>query len=99
MSYRVYFTQLANADIDAIIDYIAQNSPQNALDFVTQLQERIENTLMTAPYGGSKCGDAHFFAFDNYVVVYDINESDKSVYVHLISEGHRQWRTIFSNRF
>jgi len=42
VSYRVYFTQLADADIDAIIGCIAQDSPENALNLVTQLQERIK---------------------------------------------------------
>ena len=42
MSYRLYFTQLADADIDAIIGCIAQDSPENALNLVTQLQERIK---------------------------------------------------------
>ena len=99
MSYEVFFTELADADIDGIIDYIAKDNPHNALQFVSRLQERIQNTLGTAPLTGSSYGGARFFAFDNYVVVYDIDEKNKSVYVHLVSEGHRQWRAILTDRF
>ena len=42
MSYEVFFTELADADIDGIIDYIAKDNPHNALQFVSRLQERIK---------------------------------------------------------
>jgi len=99
VSYKVYFTELADADIDGIINYIAKDNPDNALQFVSRLQERIEDTLATVPLAGSRYGSARFFAFDNYVVVYDVDEAGKSVYVHMVSEGHRQWRTILDGRF
>ncbi len=81
MRYKVYFTEAADLDFDEIIDYIAKDSPQNALQFITNLQERIENTLSVTPYSGRSYGDA-----------------TQSVYVHLVSEGHRQWHSVLDNR-
>jgi plasmid stabilization system protein ParE len=98
MAYQVYFTKQADSDIDSILDYIAQDSPENAIRFIDTLQQRIEATLSIAPHGGSSCGDANYISFENYVVVYDIDEMNKAVYVLMVSEGHRQWQLIFSER-
>ena len=98
MEYQVYFTTLANADIDEIIDHIAQDSPENALNFVDTLQERIQTTLGTFPNGGSAYKDFHYISFDNYIVVYHLSETDMKVFVHLVSEGHRQWRSVLDKR-
>ena len=38
--YTVVFTPEANEDFDNIIDYIAKDSPERALSFVRELQER-----------------------------------------------------------
>ena len=51
------------------------------------------------PLSGSIIGSARYFAFDNYVAVYDVDEASKRVLVHLVSEGHRQWQSILSERF
>ncbi len=99
MKYEVYFTRMANSDVDEILEFIAKDNPQNALQFIDQLEERISNTLSTSPHAGSKCGDSRYFAFDNYVVVYDIDEAKMSVYVLMVSEGHRQWQSIFADRY
>jgi len=98
MTYQVYFTKQADSDIDDIVDYIAQDSPENAVQFIDKLQKRVESMLSIAPYGGLSCGDAHYFSFENYVVVYDIDDINQSVYVLMVSEGHRQWRIIFSEQ-
>ena len=98
MKYEVYFTELADGDVDGVLDYIAHDSVANALNFVARLQERIEKILGTTPYAGNNHGDVRYFAFDNYVVVYDIDEAEKAVYIHLVSEGHRQWRAILIDR-
>lgn len=98
MAYQVYFTRQSDSDINEILDYIAQDSQENAIRFINRLQQRIETVLSIAPHGGLSCGDANYFSFENYVVVYDIDETNKSVYVLMVSEGHKQWQLIFSER-
>ena len=41
--YQVVFTRRARADLDAIYDYIAKDSPQNAGIFVAKLVQAILN--------------------------------------------------------
>lgn len=98
MSYLVTFTDLASDDIDQILDYIAQDSPENALKFIDSLEDRITNVLSQFPESGSGYKGANYFAFDNYIVVYVIIEATKTVNILLVSEGHRQWRLVFDKR-
>lgn len=98
MSYRVNFTELADHDLDDILDYIAQDNPVNAIRFIDQLEKRITKTLGIFPNGGNRYRSSRYFSFDNYVVVYDVDESLKIVNILLITEGHRQWKAVLDSR-
>lgn len=99
MNYEVIFTDIANQDFYKILDYIAQDSPQNALNFIDKLQERTKNTLATLPFGGASYKDSiRFLVFDNYIVVYEPNEAKKQVAVYMVTERHRQWHSILDER-
>ena len=98
MSFTVRFTRLAEQDLDEIIHYIAKENPHQALRFVDELEKRAVQTLEVFPRSGSVYKDLRFLSFDNYVVVYDIDETDSKVNILLVTEGHRQWREIFIDR-
>ena len=98
MSYQIRFTKGADQDIDDILDFIAQDSVENAIKFIDNLETRIEKVLSTFPAGGIRYKTARYFAFDNYIVVYDIDEKVKMVSILLITEGHRQWKTVLERR-
>jgi plasmid stabilization system protein ParE len=99
MNYEVIFTDIANQDFYEILDYIATDSPQNALLFINKLQERTKKTLSTLPFSGVAYKEGfRFFVFDNYIVAYEPNEDRKQVAVYLVSERHRQWRSILDER-
>lgn len=99
MNYEVIFTEIADQDFYEILDYIAQDSPHTALKFIDKLQERTKKILSTLPFGGAPYKDGiRFFVFDNYIVVYEPIESQKKVAVYMVSERHRQWRSILDER-
>jgi plasmid stabilization system protein ParE len=99
MNYEVIFTDIANQDLYEILNYIGAESPQNALNFIDKLQERTKNTLATLPFSGASYKDGiRFFVFDNYIVAYEPNEAKRQVAVYLVSERHRQWRSILDER-
>ena len=98
MSYRVNFTELADHDLDDILDYIAQDNPVNAINFIDQLEERITKTLGIFPNGGNRYRSSRYLSFDNNVVVYDVDELSKIVSILLITEGHRQWKAVLDSR-
>ncbi len=47
---RVVFTAAAEADLETIADWIAQDNPRRALTFVSELRETCE-ALADAPFG------------------------------------------------
>jgi plasmid stabilization system protein ParE len=99
MAYEVIFTDIANQDFYRILDYIAADSPQNALRFVDKLQERANNTLAAFPFSGTSYKEGiRYFLFDNYVVAYEPDKIKQQVFVYLVSERHRQWRSILDRR-
>ena len=99
MNYEVIFTDIANQHFYEILDYIATDSPKNALRFIDKLQERTKNTLSTLPFSGVSYKDGiRLFVLDNYIVAYEPNEDKKQVAVYLVAELHRQWRSILDER-
>jgi toxin ParE1/3/4 len=98
MVYRVYFTDEARNDFYSIIDFIAADNPKRALSFVDELQNRATAILAQFPNSGRTIGTARYIVLDNYVIAYDVDEAGKTVFVLLISEGHRLWRELLSER-
>ena len=98
MTFQVFFTTAADADLDGIIDYIAEDNPLRAIEFVSELQERIYSLLREFPLSGNLYQGSRYQVFDNYVVVYDVDESAEEVYILLVTEGHRQWRVVLESR-
>ena len=98
MSFQVFFTSAADAELDGIIDFIARDNPVRAMEFVTELQERINTNLGEFPLSGNQYQGSRYLAFDNYVVVYDVDEQAREVYILLVTEGHRQWRVVLETR-
>ena len=99
-AYKVVFTRAADTDFDEIIDYIAQDNPTRAITFVDELRDVAINTRSVFPKAGSSIRElgAYFHVHKNYVIVYDIDEDEHCVIVHMISHGARQWRSVFAAR-
>lgn len=100
-SYRVAFSHLADADLDQILDYIAEDNPTRAITFVDELREYARDTISLAPKGGSYIAEigAWFKPYKRYIFVYDIDDEDSLVIIHMVSHAARQWRSIFAGRF
>lgn len=97
-SYRIVFTRDAEDDLDSIIEYIAADNPVRAISFVQELKDSCENTLSLVPKAGSKFMNSRYFAFGDYIVVYDVDDINDTIVVHMITHGSRQWRVLFSER-
>ena len=98
MSFTVKFTRFAEQDFDEIIHHIAKDNPYQALKFVDELEKRTIQTLSVFPRSGSAYKGFRYLPLDNYLVVYDIDETDSVVNVLLVTEGHRQWRELLIGR-
>lgn len=94
-AFHVEFADTADADFDAIQDYIAQDNPHRALTFVEELRGSAVRFLSTTPNAGSPIGRYRYHRKGNYVMVYEVDEARSLVRVVLVTEGHRNWRTAF----
>lgn len=77
-----------------ILDYIAQDSPENALRFISQLRSRVEH-LSQFPNLGRKVPERekdHLREIleGNYRIIYRVTK--KTIEVVTVFEGHRQIR-------
>lgn len=96
--FDVTFSREADADFDAIIDFIARNNPIRAVRFVDELQQKAVETLSQTPYAGRREGDYRVLVLANYVAVYRVDGERRSVRVMMVSEGHRDWRALAMTR-
>jgi plasmid stabilization system protein ParE len=97
-TYRVLFTEHADADFDSISDFIAADNPRRALSFVAELQERSVAFLSTTPNAGTRVGDQRFAVFGRYIAVYHVDDEERLVTVMIVSEGHRDWQALLKSR-
>ena len=98
LNYEVVISPNADADFDAIADYIAADSPIRSVSFVDQLRDRALKFLAAAPNGGSPIPPFRYAVFGNYVVAYSVDDEAARVRILLVSEGHRNWRRLLKDR-
>lgn len=98
--YQVRFSVPADEDLLQILDFIAQDKPLAALDFVDELQTVAKDTLGIFPRAGVFIEEiqAWFYPHKRYVFVYDIDDESKIVIIHMISQAARQWKSVFLGR-
>lgn len=87
---------MAEADREEIFDYIAQDSPQAALD----LDEDFEAKAATAARrpklyrAGRMRGTREIVVRPNYVMVYRIDEAEEAITILRVLHAAQQWPPI-----
>ncbi len=79
--YEVRNTEQADSDLESIAAYIAQDNLQTALSFVSKLQSEIQRILSTFPKKHRKYKDCYVLPYGSYLVLFDIDERQKTVNV------------------
>jgi toxin ParE1/3/4 len=74
---RTQYSRLALSDLENIQDYIAQDSPMNATDFIMQLLDRCDD-IINAPEGYRARPDIkeglRSVAYKSYLIFYTFDE-------------------------
>jgi toxin ParE1/3/4 len=94
---RVVFSPLAEADLDAILDYIARDKPQAAVDFVARLREKCY-LLAAHPEMGQRrpefrTGEYRVFSVGNYVIFY--RPAGGGIEIARVVSGFRDLEALF----
>ena len=93
---RCAFPPLAEADLEAIGDYIAQGNPRRALTFVRELRQRcgqIADMPRAAPLRPELGAGVRVVTFGRYLICYA--EGDGQVVIERIVHGARSLRDLF----
>ncbi|MGA2499619.1 MAG: type II toxin-antitoxin system RelE/ParE family toxin [Tepidisphaeraceae bacterium] len=97
-AYRALITDRAFADLNGILSCIAADSPQNAVAVITRLQTAIDSLEMmpyrfaVARHRGRILSSVRSMPVPPHVVVYQVNDSTKTVHVFRARHGARKRR-------
>jgi toxin ParE1/3/4 len=93
---RCVFSRLAEADLEAIGDYIANDNPTRALSFVRELRNRCRAIVQfprAAPLRPELGRDLRMVVFRDYVIFY--RHSREKVIIERVLHGARDIQGLF----
>ena len=93
---KVVWTSEALSEIEAIVDYIAADSPKAALALADQILTRVDEQLATNPKSGRPGrveGTRELIVHTSYTVAYQI--TDTTVEVLIVRHAARLWPESF----
>lgn len=102
MAYRIVETELALADLDGILSYLAVSlaNPPAAASFADAV-EFCYGTLEQMPLAYEQCRDPHLNALgyrkaviDHYVMIYRVSEEEKTVYILRFFYGRQDYEKL-----
>ena len=97
--YKLYMTELAQNDLDSIVDYIALQlgNPTAAGSFLDEV-DRCYSYLKLDPFIYAKCIDTRLESegyrkavVKNYLIIFKVNEVKKAVMIYRIIYGGRDY--------
>lgn len=101
MKYRILLTEQFENDFEETVDYLKEQSQTVALNFTEEIEKRIK-MLATFPEIGKKSEDTrlHGLLFliitkYNYIVIYEIDHRQKTVYLHNLFHSKRDIPTLY----
>ena len=102
MAYRIIETDLALADLDAILSHMAISlaNPSAAASFADAV-EFCYGTLEQMPLAYEQCRDPHLNALgyrkaviNHYIMIYRVSEPEKTVYVLRFFYGRQDYEKL-----
>lgn len=102
MAYKIEIAPLANKDLEEILDYILRelSNPSAAADLLAEIESCYSN-LEKMPEMYERCCDTRLKAMGyrritvkNYVIIYKVMESIKTVYIMRCFYGGRDYEKL-----
>jgi plasmid stabilization system protein ParE len=99
MAYRIDLSPTAFDDVDGIVSYIANDSPENANRWRHQLFDKISHLVLMphayalAPENAFCSHEVRQFLFGRYRILFTICDEDQHVYVLTVRHGARRFLT------
>lgn len=102
IEYKVMISEVADADLEEIVDYIAVNlqEPVTALNQMGRIKDAMMS-LRTMPERHGVVSDKYrafkgirLLPIDNYLVFYTVNKAAEMVGIVRMLYGRREWETL-----
>lgn len=99
--YTIVFTYAAETDLDAIYQYIAQDSPARASAYIEKIEKHILSLRdfpligTTAKYSELARLGIRILPFEDYLVFYTVAPAGQTVTVLRILNGSVDYKTLF----
>lgn len=102
MDYKVIVTKDAHDDVDEALDYIANRlqNPIAAKNLLDKIEEAY-NELEFNPYMYQECSNERLqgkgyrkVVVKNYIIIYCVNDNEKTVYVLRMFYGRRDYAKL-----
>ena len=102
MAYKIEIAPLANKDLEEILDYILRelSNPSAAADLLAEIESCYSN-LEKMPEMYERCRDTRLkemgyrrITVKNYVIIYKVMESIKTVYIMRCFYGGRDYEKL-----
>lgn len=99
--YSLNYAEEADRDLQAIFNYIAEDSAEQAKNYLGKMEKCI---LQLADFPGlgheSKYAELRFLGirilpFEDYLIFYAINDRDKKINILRILHGSQNYRPLF----
>ena len=87
MDYKVIISPQADQELEEIAVFIAEDNPNRAISFISEILESIENRLASFPNIGKPYKNDHrMIVFKGYIIFYTVDEKNKQVNVsHILN--------------
>lgn len=98
MPYKILYLERAYTDLETIVDYIADDSPPRAVEYLGFLKHGISK-LADFPEMGVLCKRKHIrrkcrvLIIENYLVFYKIDETSQTVIIGRVLHRTVNYRT------
>lgn len=96
MAYKIEFTPLAEADLDAITEYIVQDNPEAAHRFGCELIQRTR-LLSQMPHAGAPLKNrknVRYLIYAPYLILYRADEKTQIVQILRFWHSARDFKTL-----
>ena len=95
---NIRYSNKAETDLFDAIDYIAQESKTNAINYLFRYEENIE-LLRLNPFIGTECKnkliqrDCRVLIFESHLIIYKVNKDKNEIFIIRIFHGSEDYKT------
>ena len=99
--FKLLYANEVGRDLQAIYDYIAQDSPERASQYIGKIENSVlrlrdfPNIGHNSSYDELKALGVRILPFDDYLIFYIVKEKDETVYIVRVLHGSVDYKHLF----